>query len=230
MAKENGCPWHSKSTILKKDICVCAAKSGKLEVLKWARENDCPWHDKFSQAMAGNLEMLKWANENGCPLNEFTFQEAAKQGKVEVLEWLREKKVPMGCRHNGLCRYQRVSEYRQVVERGRLSLGTDSVFMRSIQRPLGGVLMWLREAGCEWDGETTIQAAREGHLQVLKWARGQGCPWLDDLLNLSAQHGRLEVVKWAREQGCPGENLICEGAAEGGHIEVLKWAKASSSA
>ena len=35
-ARENGCPWDSKT-------CENAALNGHLDVLKWARENGCPW-------------------------------------------------------------------------------------------------------------------------------------------------------------------------------------------
>jgi len=39
-----------------------------LVVLKWLREIGCAW-DKvtcFNAAKSGNVEMLKWARENGC--------------------------------------------------------------------------------------------------------------------------------------------------------------------
>ena len=37
-------------------------------------------------------------------------------------------------------------------------------------------LQWLRENGCNWDGDTSCSdAARNGHLHIFKWARQNGC-------------------------------------------------------
>ena len=37
-AKDNGCPWRSRT-------CSLIAESGHLEVLQWAREFGCPWDE-----------------------------------------------------------------------------------------------------------------------------------------------------------------------------------------
>jgi hypothetical protein len=55
-------------------------------VLKWARENDCPWNEWTCEnaAKGGHLEILKWARENGCPWDEETRELAAEElGYVE---------------------------------------------------------------------------------------------------------------------------------------------------
>jgi len=46
-----------------------AAKTGQLEVLKWAREHGCPWDARTCEAAAesGHTELLQWAREHGCP-------------------------------------------------------------------------------------------------------------------------------------------------------------------
>ena len=39
------------------------------------------------------------------------------------------------------------------------------------------VLKWAREHGCPWDATTCKSAADVGHLEVLTWARDNGCLW-----------------------------------------------------
>jgi hypothetical protein len=49
--------------------CVCAARYGHIECLKYAHENGCPWNSQTGEYAAKNrqLECLKYACENGCP-------------------------------------------------------------------------------------------------------------------------------------------------------------------
>ena len=48
---------------------ACAARSGHLEVLRWAREHGCPWDEGTCEAATenGHREVVQWARENGCP-------------------------------------------------------------------------------------------------------------------------------------------------------------------
>jgi hypothetical protein len=65
--------------------CELAAKSGHLDILKWARENGCPWNEWtcFYAVENDHLEVLKWARENGCRWGSSTRQDAASKGYVE---------------------------------------------------------------------------------------------------------------------------------------------------
>jgi hypothetical protein len=92
------------------------------------------------------------------------------------------------------------------------------------------VLLWARENGFDWAGETTspsgttcAAAARGGHLGVLKWARENGSEWTESTCSGAARGGHLGVLRWAKEQGCPWDWQTVVAAAEGGHLEVLMW-------
>ena len=78
------------------NLCMCAAQSGHLEVLKWLRENDFPWDYKtcMSAAEYGHLELLQWARANGCPWDAFTCMYAAQGGRLEVVQWARANGCP----------------------------------------------------------------------------------------------------------------------------------------
>jgi len=70
-------------------LCEAAARSGKLEVLKWLRAGGCPW-DTYTccgAARSGHLEVLQWARENVCPWDEKTCCSAALGGNLDLLQW-----------------------------------------------------------------------------------------------------------------------------------------------
>ena len=70
------------------------AYTNKLELLEWAREEkECTWNSRTINAAArqGNLEMVKYCVANECPIDEFACANAAKNGHLEVLKYLREE-------------------------------------------------------------------------------------------------------------------------------------------
>jgi hypothetical protein len=129
----------------------------------------------YDAARNGWLSVLQWLREHGCPWDKWTCYWAAKGGHVEVLQWAREQSLP-----------------------------------------------------CPWDEWTCWGAARGGHLQVLQWAREHGCPWDKRTCSMAAGGGHLKVLQWAREQSppCPWSLSTCRFVAtEGGHPEVYEWLK-----
>ena len=76
------------------DFCLKVAETNKLELLKWIREEKkCEW-DKWTinaAAEQGNLEMVKYCVAKKCPINVFACANAAFNGHLEVLKYLREE-------------------------------------------------------------------------------------------------------------------------------------------
>ena len=75
-------------------FCWRVAETNKLELLKWAREEKkCKWDWRTITAAAekGNLEMVKYCVANECPIDEFACANAAKNGHLECLKYLREE-------------------------------------------------------------------------------------------------------------------------------------------
>ena len=81
-------------------FCIKVARTNKLELLKWIREEKkCEWNDWTINAAAyqGNLEMVKYCVANECPIDVSACANAAKNGHLEVLKYLREEaKAPWG--------------------------------------------------------------------------------------------------------------------------------------
>ena len=82
--------WRKDET----DFCYRVAETNKLELLKWAREEKkCDWGAGTisSAAEQGNLEMVKYCVANECPITGWACAEAAGNGHLEVLKYLREE-------------------------------------------------------------------------------------------------------------------------------------------
>ena len=75
-------------------FCYQVAQTNKLELLKWAREEKkCEWDEWTINAAAeqGNLEMVKYCVANECPIDAVACANAAGDGHLECLKYLREE-------------------------------------------------------------------------------------------------------------------------------------------
>ena len=96
-----------------KHLSACqVAQTNKLELLKWAREEkQCEWNSGTIHVAAkqGNLEMIKYCVANKCPINECMCANAALNGQLECLKYLREEgKAPFGLGYCPLGRLEMV--------------------------------------------------------------------------------------------------------------------------
>jgi len=98
-------PWGTYNHELEEEMdepyfCWQVAKTNKLELLKWIREEkQCEWDEWTINAAAdqGNLEMVKYCVANECPIGTYACANAAQNGHLEVLKYLREEvKAPWG--------------------------------------------------------------------------------------------------------------------------------------
>ncbi|CAB9499976.1 ankyrin repeat protein [Seminavis robusta] len=72
-------------------VCNAIAAVGNIMVMQWARQQGFPWNERTCAYAAknGHLEMLQWLREHG-----YTCSYAAKAGHLEILQWARNN----GCR------------------------------------------------------------------------------------------------------------------------------------
>jgi hypothetical protein len=121
--------------------------------------------------------------------------EAAKKGKLGVLQWAPSQGYPWDVR---VCRFAAMYGHLEI-------------------------LKWARANGCPWDKEVCSNASRGGHLEVLQWARANGCDWDRWVCHFAVMRDNLEVLKWAHENGCDWDIRVSSIAAEYGRLEILKW-------
>jgi len=61
-------------------------------------------------------------------------------------------------------------------------------------------LKWVREQGCPWGENTTLVAAKYGHLKCFRWLLYQGCPWNRSQCR---SQGKVNIRQWMQEQEDP---------------------------
>ena len=84
----SGYLWNETS------FCSEVTETNKLELLKWIREEKkCEWDYRTICAAArqGNLEMVKYCVANKCPIGTWACGNAALEGQLECLKYLREE-------------------------------------------------------------------------------------------------------------------------------------------
>ena len=178
--------WENKSlwTLYIKggtNFCWKVAETNKLELLKWAREEKkCEWDWRTITAAAekGNLEMVKYCVANECPIDEFACANAAKNGHLECLKYLREEaKVP--------CDF--LTAYR-AASNGHLH-----------------ILEYLVERKYDqFDVDACRGAAMEGQLDCLKYLRETAkAPWDLMAVYFAHEYSRPECVQYLLDNNCP---------------------------
>ena len=163
------------------EFCAKVALTNKLELLEWAREwIHCDWDSNTMRIAAeqGNLEMVKYCVAKKCPINGWACAEAAGNGHLEVLKYLREEvKAPWDSRtadwaaSNG---HLHILEY--LVERKFDKYGV---------------------CACEY-------AAMNGHLDCLKYLHETAkAPWNEGALEGAHENNHPECVQYLLDNNCP---------------------------
>jgi len=171
----SGYLWNETS------FCIRVALTNKLELLKWAREEKkCEWNVGTINMAAdqGNLEMVKYCVANKCPVNEFACANAAKNGHLECLKYLREEvKAPWGSETaagaaaNG---HLHILEY--LVER-KYDQYSVLACRFAAQRGHLDCLKYLHEtAKWPWDSQAVREAHENNHTDCVQYLLDNDCP------------------------------------------------------
>lgn len=121
-------------------------------------------------AREGRLEVLKWLKAMGAPM-VWACYGATQGGHLDVLQWLRSVGCPWDLRVSRLA-----------ATRGDMKM-----------------LRWVVGNGCECDREAAVAAARAGDIRLLASLKKGGYPW-DDVTASASRAGRTEL-QWLREAG-----------------------------
>ena len=162
-------------------FCYRVAQTNKLELLKWAREEKkCEWDAGTIRAAAhrGNLEMVKYYVANECPIDWSACAEAARNGHLECLKYLREEaKAPWGSATPNLA-----------AQNGHLH-----IFEYLVERKFDKYTNWA----CEF-------AAKYGHLDCLKYLRETAkAPWNYWAVRYAHENKHPECVQYLLDNDCP---------------------------
>jgi len=162
-------------------FCYKVAQTNKLEFLKWAREEKkCKWdYDTIkTAAWHGNLEMVKYCVANECPINGWACANAAANGQLECLKYLREEvKAPWDLLTAiWAARYGHLHILGYLVER------------KNDQ---------FKPRACE-------NAAEFGHLDCLKYLHETAkAPWNSQAIRKARKNKHTECLTYLLDKNCP---------------------------
>ena len=167
--------WNERS------FCSQVALTNKLELLKWAREEKkCRWDWRTIDEAAyhGNLEMVKYCVANECPIDGWACNDAAENGQLECLKYLREEGKALWDSRTANC----------AAVNGHLH-----------------ILEYLVER--EYDEYTYLaceRAAMKGHLDCLKYLHETAkAPWNSRAVRVAHKNNHLECVQYLLDNDCP---------------------------
>jgi len=220
----------------KNELCSLSARYGYLNVLEWSRKNNCEWgyNTPSNASLGGHLEVLIWCVENGCVAYHcFCYEEAAKGGHVNIIEWLYSKRYWLGldvwksaARHGRINVLELLYVYRKndPYEK-RISNWHSALYESAAEGGHIEVLDWLDERGLDGilQANAGASAAANGHLNVLLWIKSKGYSMSTDICSYAAKGGHLSILIWLVENGCVFDSFTFTMAAQNGHLEIVKW-------
>ncbi len=162
-------------------FCSRVAHTNKLELLKWAREEKkCEWDEWTINAAAkrGNLEMVKYCVANECPIKVFACANAAFNGHLEVLKYLRETaKAPWA--------------------EGTASLAAANGHLHILEYLVERKYYEYTAYACE-------RAAENGHLNCLQYLHETAkAPWNFRAVRYAQKNNHPECLQYLLDNDCP---------------------------
>ena len=162
-------------------FCWRVAQTNKLELLKWAREEKkCEWSVGPINAAAeqGNLEMVKYCVANECPINEWACENAAANGHLEVLKYLREEaKAPWDW---------------------------ETAFFAAKNGHLHILEYLVERKYDQYSTRVCWEAAGNGHLDCLKYLHETAkAPWNSEAVRDAHKKNQTECVQYLLDNNCP---------------------------
>jgi hypothetical protein len=177
-----------------------AANYGHVNILEWLKSVHyiSPSNLGVEAAIGNQIDTLKWAYLHGYPLTKSCAWYAAKNGNLEMLQWICIK-LP-------------------------IVLYTDASIAAASNGHLN-ILQWIYEKGLlDMTTDLCAQAAIGGHLNVIRWLREVvDYPWNSKVMQLAASHGHVHLLQWALTNGCPVDKRAWKRAAIFDHVDVLRW-------
>ena len=173
--------WMDEPYMDEPRFCSRVAETNKLELLKWVREEKkCEWDEETINAAAeqGNLEMVKYCVANECPIDVFACADAALEGHLECLKYLREEvKAPWDswtAYFAAQKSHLHILEY--LVERKFDHYGVCACVYAAMNGHLE-CLKYLHEtAKALWNDWSVYHAHKNNHPECLQYLLDNNCP------------------------------------------------------
>ncbi|ETL95245.1 hypothetical protein L917_06924 [Phytophthora nicotianae] len=227
-----------------------AIAGGHLEIVQYVMHTVEVAYTSWTQAALtaavtyGQRRILQWLHDRASAEaalynRRFRFEidtnqlyRVAKEGHLDVLQWLHEHKYPVHCRRAHVVRGAAAGGHKVIIEwmeqtfesltrqRHRIRVDGAAAFgdLQFVQ--------WLHYQGYRFTAHAMDDAAAGGFLPIVRWLHGnvEGSKCTVAAMNRAAANGYLDVVEFLhqkRKEGCT--TAAMDDAARHGHLEVVKF-------
>jgi hypothetical protein len=229
--------WEMRRMVA--NIGEAAAKSGNVNVFKWAlwneyfHENDWDHHIFIDVAENGHIKILEIADRKEV-LDWYSrdiLVDAAARKDWALLDFLLQKKpnqfdlsFTRMCVREGFIEVinwwneeELIQLFIEAARSGQLRM-LDKLYENEYQQASSDLKEFLKTLIVHW-------AASAGQIDALEWARDRGMHGGAESCMFAAREGRLQVLQWLREDGATWDSRVISCAEEGGYNYVVEWAR-----
>ena len=224
--------WVLANGLDDRNLCMNAVIHGHLHILEWALDNGYYLDETEAlERAATKLETLKWFYNRGHIIGANIYDIAARNGCVEVVEWL----LSVGVKGRSQLRFD-VNNIKYVLEKGLYDgCPCNYVFTKGDMELTKYLLSCCPHC-------PHILAENE-HWEMVKWLRIESCPWRPNVQEIMMTFGDYEKVRaaaWRLESFkkdnnpnvyswycCPEWEIVAEIAVKKGQLALLKFLKST---
>jgi hypothetical protein len=154
-------------------------------------------HDFELAVVSDDLDLVKHYHASGCPFDRTAFIEAARNGNIDILEFL----------HNA-----------ELDRIGKL---------KSVNRKPSGLQPNQPEPKLTicWNEYAFCAAALVGDMKTMEWLHKKGCPWNYEVYLSAIADGNLNNIIWLFTNGCPWNIYVVSAASRSDDLAIREWAE-----
>lgn len=219
-------------------VCGSMGIEGRCDLLEWALNRSEFGRPHMGEVIShwGCASIIPWVLEHNIPCSPRAYIAAIRKGDTDLLNSLREHKVPLPQGHY----FGRDIALEFIAaQRGSMAslLWVHSALGPSFSGAAatagaasGGhlkTLIWLEENNLldAQNERACMLAAKSGHQEIVRWLHyDRGYPW-SFATHAAVRGGHLGLFRWLCSEGCPYSMYrIAEIAVQRGHIQLIQWA------
>lgn len=249
-------------------LAADAAEGGHVKVLDWMKIEKIPFCMKYRAraARSGKLEVLKWSINNHDSVNlsttnlhkdffESLCEDAALGGHLDILVWLKSQKfywedwiIPWSAAKNGhvhilIWAKENGCEFKKAicdmaVESGEFealkwlymegyTIDSETTCTKAAFECSMEMMIWLINKGGKYDRETfeeaVMGAIRKKNYDLVEYLWKNKCPIVNHICDLAAQYDSVEMIELLMEKGFNCGSFTLQIAAKSACMNVLKW-------
>ncbi len=215
---------HQDGIELERHFCGIAVRNGHFDCLKYLVENGCRPEELSVKAAVdrGSLEMLKYIHDVGqFPLTSGTCLFAASHGHLDILKYAHELGYFWDQQTIYVAAKQmKIDCLQYAIENG---CPQTNLCQNAVKNDDPFLLAVFLKYGLTKDKWITYYAAANETTDCLEIAVKYDCPWHEKTSEYAVKYDREDCLKYAIENGCPYDKETYIAAIHSNNLDCMKY-------